>query len=146
MIMSEYTVPSLPDAVIDLTMISTALVTNISHFTILCMNGERGPDQVELDIEKDNKILVFPKKPSFSVQKLRTKEVEARGFRDLDYMGIFYCSSTQEVPPVEKVTMINNHVRGVLVFYTASFISLPVGIERFYMCFLQRILFQIISR
>ncbi|XP_028260196.1 tyrosine-protein kinase receptor Tie-1 isoform X2 [Parambassis ranga] len=99
------------NAVIDLTMISTAEVTNISHFTILCMNGERGPDQVELDIEKDNKILVFPKKPSFRVQKLRTKEVEARGFRDLDYMGIFYCASTQEVPPVEKVTMINNHVR-----------------------------------
>ncbi|KAM7409782.1 hypothetical protein PAMA_001328 [Pampus argenteus] len=98
----------LSDAVIDLTMISQAEVTNVNHFTISCINGERSPSQVELDITRDNKILVFPKMPHFKVHKTRNKEVVARGFRELDYIGIFYCQSTQGVSPHERVTMINN--------------------------------------
>ncbi|KAM7013253.1 tyrosine-protein kinase receptor Tie-1 isoform 2-T2 [Tautogolabrus adspersus] len=98
----------LSDAVIDLTMISTAEVTNVNHFSISCINGERSPAQVELDIKRDNRILVFPKEPNFKVHKPRNREAVARGFRDLDHIGIFYCESTQEVPPLETVTMINN--------------------------------------
>ncbi|XP_068599328.1 tyrosine-protein kinase receptor Tie-1 [Brachionichthys hirsutus] len=99
----------LSDAVIDLTMISTAEVTNVNHFTISCINGERSPSQVELDIKRDNKILIFPKKPHFKVHKSRNKEVVARDFRDLDHIGIFYCESTQEGHLPEMVTMINNY-------------------------------------
>uniref|UniRef100_A0A3B4ZEL5 Ig-like domain-containing protein n=1 Tax=Stegastes partitus TaxID=144197 RepID=A0A3B4ZEL5_9TELE len=99
------------NAVIDLTMISTAAVTNVNHFTITCISGERSPAQVELDIKRDNKILVFPKKPNFKVHKPRNKEAVARDFRDLDNIGIFYCESTQEVPPLEMITMINNFGR-----------------------------------
>ncbi|XP_029285806.1 tyrosine-protein kinase receptor Tie-1 isoform X3 [Cottoperca gobio] len=101
----------LSDAVIDLTMISTAEVTNVNHFSISCINGERSPAQVELDIKRDNKILIFPKMPTFKVHKPRNKEVVARDFRDLDHIGIFYCESTQEVPPLETATMINNFGR-----------------------------------
>ncbi|XP_068563775.1 tyrosine-protein kinase receptor Tie-1 isoform X3 [Cebidichthys violaceus] len=105
----------LSDAVIDLTMISTAEATNVNHFSITCINGERSPAQVELDIKKDNKILIFPKKPHFKVYKPRNKEAVARDFRDMDHIGIFYCESTQEVPPLETATLINNFGRANFV-------------------------------
>ncbi|XP_039667248.1 tyrosine-protein kinase receptor Tie-1 isoform X4 [Perca fluviatilis] len=104
----------LSDAVIDLTMISTAEVTNVNHFSISCINGERSLDQVELNIKKDNKILIINKKPHFKVH-VRNKNAVARDFRDLDNIGIFYCESTQEVPPLETVTMINNFGRAYFV-------------------------------
>ncbi|XP_030289818.1 tyrosine-protein kinase receptor Tie-1 isoform X1 [Sparus aurata] len=103
------------DAVIDLTMISTAEATNVHNFTIYCINGERSSTQVELDINRDNKILMFPKKPNFKVHKPRIKEVAARDFRELEHIGIFYCESKQEVPPLERVTMINNFGRSTFV-------------------------------
>lgn len=117
------TMPCPTDAVIDLTMVSTAEVTDVNQFTISCINGERRPAQVELDIKRDNKILIFPKKPNFKVQKTRNKEVVARDFRDLDHIGIFYCESTQEVPPLETVTMINNFGRGGFRPHVTTFIS-----------------------
>lgn len=89
-------------------MISTAEVTNVNNFSISCINGERSPAQVELDIKRDNKILILPKEPNFKVHKPRNKEAVARDFRGLDHIGIFYCESTQEVPPLETTTMINN--------------------------------------
>ncbi|XP_047443623.1 tyrosine-protein kinase receptor Tie-1 isoform X2 [Mugil cephalus] len=98
----------LSDAVTDLTMISTAEVTNINNFTITCINGERSPAQIKLEIKRDNRILVFPKKPSFKVHKSSSKEIVARGFRDLDYMGVFYCEATEESKQLHNVTMINN--------------------------------------
>ncbi|XP_044056085.1 tyrosine-protein kinase receptor Tie-1 isoform X2 [Siniperca chuatsi] len=104
----------LSGAVIDLTMISTAEVTNVNLFRISCINGERSPAQVDLDIQRDNKILIFPKKPNFNVHKPRNEEVVARDFRDLEHIGIFYCKSTQEVPPLE-ITMINNFGRANVV-------------------------------
>uniref|UniRef100_UPI0037E80E2B tyrosine-protein kinase receptor Tie-1 isoform X2 n=1 Tax=Semicossyphus pulcher TaxID=241346 RepID=UPI0037E80E2B len=73
-----------------------------------CINGERSPAQVELDIKRDKQILRFTREPNFKVHKSRNKEVVARDFREFDNIGIFYCESTREVPPLEKVTMINN--------------------------------------
>ncbi|XP_061681376.1 tyrosine-protein kinase receptor Tie-1 isoform X3 [Syngnathoides biaculeatus] len=108
-------VVDLSDAVIDLTMISTAEVIQVNHFSISCINGERTPAHVELDIKRDNQILIFPKMPNFKLHKPRNKKVVAREFRDLDNIGIFYCESTQEVPPVETVTMINNFGRANFV-------------------------------
>ncbi|XP_059197536.1 tyrosine-protein kinase receptor Tie-1 isoform X2 [Centropristis striata] len=105
----------LSDAVIDLTMVSTAEVTEVNHFSISCINGERSPDQVELDIKKDNKIIQFPKKPHFKVHKPKNKEAVARDFREHDPIGIFFCTSTQEVPPLETITMINNRRRANFV-------------------------------
>ncbi|KAI3368549.1 hypothetical protein L3Q82_025559 [Scortum barcoo] len=95
-------------AVIDLTMISKAEFTNVNHFSISCINGERSPAQVELDIERDNKILILPRRPHFKVAKTRNKEVVARDFHEVEHIGIFYCKSTQEDPQLEMVTMINN--------------------------------------
>ncbi|XP_034439136.1 tyrosine-protein kinase receptor Tie-1 isoform X1 [Hippoglossus hippoglossus] len=98
------------NAVIDLTMISTAEFTNVNHFTISCINGGNGPAQVEMSIKRDNEILKFPKTPKFNVHKPRNTEITAREFRELDHIGIFYCESTQEDPLRETVTMINNYV------------------------------------
>lgn len=102
----------------DLTMISTAEVTGVSHFSISCINGERGQVPAELDIKRDDKILVFPREPYFKVYKTRNQEVEARDFRDLDHIGIFYCKS-----PRETVTMINNFERsGFWTFAQARYL------------------------
>ncbi|XP_058495073.1 tyrosine-protein kinase receptor Tie-1 isoform X1 [Solea solea] len=116
----------LSDAVIDLAMISTAEVTSVNHFSISCINGEHSPAQVELDIKKDNKILLTSKKPTFKVHKVRTKEVAAKEFRDLEHIGIFYCESSQEVPPLETVTMINNFGRANFI---PSHLTLTVNKE-----------------
>lgn len=94
------------DAVIDLTMYSTAEAVNINRFTITCINGEQGTAQV--NIRRDNKIIVFPRGPSFKVHKPRSKVAEARDFHDLDNVGIFLCESTQEAAPRETITMIGN--------------------------------------
>ncbi|KAM9383638.1 tyrosine-protein kinase receptor Tie-1 isoform 2-T2 [Pholidichthys leucotaenia] len=101
----------LSDAVVDLAMFSTAEVTNNNHFAISCINGERSPAQVRLNIKKDNKILLFPKKPHFKVHKPRHREAIATDFRELDHVGIFYCESTAEGSLDETVTMINNFGR-----------------------------------
>ncbi|XP_029939339.1 tyrosine-protein kinase receptor Tie-1 isoform X2 [Salarias fasciatus] len=102
----------LSGAVIDLTMISTAEVTNAKPFSLSCISGERNAAQVKLDIKKDNKILLFHNKPNFQVQRPTDNEVVARDFGDLDRIGIFYCESTREAAPLETVTMINNVARG----------------------------------
>nr|XP_040040327.1 tyrosine-protein kinase receptor Tie-1 isoform X3 [Gasterosteus aculeatus aculeatus] len=102
--------PASSDAVIDLTMISTAEVTSVNRFTISCINGERNPGP--LDIKKDNKIFVLSKAPNFKVYKPSNKKSVARNFSDLHHVGIFYCESKQEVPPLETATMINNYGTG----------------------------------
>lgn len=93
-------------------MISTAQVEKANHFSITCISGERSFAQMELDIKKDDKILIFPKKPTFRVHKARNKEAVARDFQDLDHIGIFYCKSTMVATRPETVTMINNIGRG----------------------------------
>ncbi|XP_029906365.1 tyrosine-protein kinase receptor Tie-1 isoform X2 [Myripristis murdjan] len=105
----------LSDAVMDLTMISTAEATSVNSFSISCINGDRKPAQIDLDIKKDNKILIIPKKPNFKLHRPRSKEVVATDFRELDNIGIFYCETVQEVAPLDKVTMINNFGRANFV-------------------------------
>uniref|UniRef100_A0A673CAB9 Tyrosine-protein kinase receptor Tie-1 n=1 Tax=Sphaeramia orbicularis TaxID=375764 RepID=A0A673CAB9_9TELE len=103
------------DAVTDLTMIASSECTNVHDFTISCINGERNSAQVDLNIKRDNKILIFPNRPSFKLVKPRNNEVVARDFRDLDNIGIFYCGSTQDDPQFDRVTMINNFNRASFV-------------------------------
>ncbi|KAM9762108.1 tyrosine-protein kinase receptor Tie-1 isoform 3-T3 [Menidia menidia] len=99
----------LSDAVIDLTMISTVEVADVNHFAISCINGQHSPNQVKLDIKRDNKILLLPSPPNFKVDKQRNKKVVAKDFQNVDNIGIFYCESTEEAPHALKtVTMINN--------------------------------------
>lgn len=93
----------------DLTMFSTAEVTNVNHFNISCLHGERS---LQLGIERDGKILQLPKHSKFKVHKSKNKEVVAKDFGDLEHIGVFYCKPTQEDSPKEKVTMINNCVTG----------------------------------
>ncbi|KAF7657524.1 hypothetical protein LDENG_00025950 [Lucifuga dentata] len=100
----------LSDAVMDLTMISTVEVNSVNLFSISCINGDRNAAQTELNIKRDNKILIFPRKPNFMLHNTRNKVV-AKDFRDLDTIGIFYCETSEEVPPHDKVTMINNFGR-----------------------------------
>lgn len=117
-------------------MISTAEAAHVNHFTISCINGERSPPQVELNIVRDNRILIFPKPPSFKVYKPRKKEAVARDFRNLDNIGIFYCESNQEVPPL-KVTLINNIGKGTFIFSTTGFeggVLAPCQKTNVYLC------------
>lgn len=118
----------------DLTMISTAEVVSVSRFSISCISGERGQVQVELEVRRDNKILVFPRQPYFKVYKTRNQEVEARDFRDLDHIGIFYCESAQDSSPLETVTMINNFERSGFGLRAAKYLfetlSLPANHTR----------------
>ncbi|XP_063357491.1 tyrosine-protein kinase receptor Tie-1 isoform X1 [Pelmatolapia mariae] len=99
---------TLSDAVIDLTMFSAAMIRTPENFSISCINGERNSAQAKLDIKKDNKILMFSSVPQYKVHKSGNKMVVARDFSRLESIGIFYCESSQDVPPVEKITMINN--------------------------------------
>ncbi|KAK2835220.1 hypothetical protein Q5P01_015704 [Channa striata] len=93
------------DAVMDLTMISTAELPNSNHFIITCINTTRNPPPIQLDIRRDNKIFTLAKEPHFGLHRHRHK-VEATGFRDFDHIGIFYCESASTPP--ENVTLINN--------------------------------------
>lgn len=97
-------------------MISTAEVTSVNPFTISCISGDRSSAQVDLDIKRDNEILMWPKKPRFKVHMPRNKEAMAKDFHELDHIGIFYCEHTQEVAPHEKVTMINNFEKCMYTF------------------------------
>ncbi|XP_056460644.1 tyrosine-protein kinase receptor Tie-1 isoform X1 [Gadus chalcogrammus] len=99
---------SLSDGVMDLTMISTAEVTDFSHFSFSCITGERSPATIGLDIKRENKIFLVPMTPQFRVQRTRPKEVVATHFHSLGYIGIFYCEATQELRPHDKIIMINN--------------------------------------
>ncbi|CAG5863499.1 unnamed protein product [Menidia menidia] len=90
-------------------MISTVEVADVNHFAISCINGQHSPNQVKLDIKRDNKILLLPSPPNFKVDKQRNKKVVAKDFQNVDNIGIFYCESTEEAPHALKtVTMINN--------------------------------------
>ncbi|XP_029004197.1 tyrosine-protein kinase receptor Tie-1 isoform X2 [Betta splendens] len=104
----------LSDAVVDLTMISTAEVSNVNHFTISCIHGEGSSVQDELDIKKDNKIFMLPKEPSFKVHKSRKEEAKATDFHDVEHIGIFYCKFKCTTPP-EMVTMINNFEKSIFI-------------------------------
>lgn len=101
------------DAVIDLTMFSAAMIRTPENFSISCINGERNSAQAKLDIKKDNKILMFSSVPQYKMHKSGNKMVVARDFSRLENIGIFYCESSQDFPPVEKITMINNLDNGV---------------------------------
>uniref|UniRef100_A0A3Q0RQV6 Tyrosine kinase with immunoglobulin-like and EGF-like domains 1 n=1 Tax=Amphilophus citrinellus TaxID=61819 RepID=A0A3Q0RQV6_AMPCI len=86
-------------SVADNTYTNPQLIINADNFSISCINGERSPAQAELDIKKDNKILMYAITPQYIVQKLRNKKVVARNF----------------IPPLETVTMINN-VKNIFLF------------------------------
>ncbi|XP_033820985.2 tyrosine-protein kinase receptor Tie-1 [Periophthalmus magnuspinnatus] len=97
-------------AVLDLTMTSTAEASSITHFSMSCINGERGQGHSGLDIHRDNNIFKFPNQ-KFIVVRPRHKEVMAHDFKELENIGIFYCVSTPQGAQQEKVTMINNFNR-----------------------------------
>ena len=104
----------------DLTMISTAEVTDFRHFSFSCITGERSPATIGLDIKRENKIFIVPMTPQFRVQRTRPKEVVATNFHSLGYIGIFYCEATQELRPHDKIIMINNPASG-----TAKGVPIP---------------------
>uniref|UniRef100_A0A3P8Z0J0 Tyrosine-protein kinase receptor Tie-1 n=1 Tax=Esox lucius TaxID=8010 RepID=A0A3P8Z0J0_ESOLU len=61
-------------------------------FSISCLSGERDESEVDLDIKKDNSILILPSQSGYSVKRPKPKEVVANGFvKVLDQTGIFYC-------------------------------------------------------
>ena len=96
----------------DLTMISTAEVTDFSHFNFSCITGERNAAPIGLDIKRENKIFIVPMPPQFRVHRRLAKEVVATDFHSLGNIGIFYCEAAQELRPHDKIIMINNPTSG----------------------------------
>ncbi|XP_010870645.2 tyrosine-protein kinase receptor Tie-1 isoform X4 [Esox lucius] len=106
-------------AVTDLTMIGNAEASSPQLFSISCLSGERDESEVDLDIKKDNSILILPSQSGYSVKRPKPKEVVANGFvKVLDQTGIFYCHASQKTNPprqLDKVTLINNFAKSMFV-------------------------------
>ncbi|KAJ7986271.1 hypothetical protein DPEC_G00338210 [Dallia pectoralis] len=106
-------------AVTDLTMVCNAEASGPKHFSISCLSGERDTSELDLDIKKDNNIIILPSRLGYSVKRTKTKEVVANGFVNvLDQAGIFYCQASQKTNPprqTDKVTLINNFANGPFV-------------------------------
>uniref|UniRef100_A0A4W5MLT7 receptor protein-tyrosine kinase n=1 Tax=Hucho hucho TaxID=62062 RepID=A0A4W5MLT7_9TELE len=103
-------------AVTDLTLISNAEASTPQHFSISCLIGERDAAELDLDIKKDNSILILPSPSRYSVKRPKTKEVVANEFVGIvDQTGIFYCHASKGTSPTRNlvtVTLINNYSKG----------------------------------
>nr|XP_023859568.1 tyrosine-protein kinase receptor Tie-1 [Salvelinus alpinus] len=106
-------------AVTDLTMISNAEASTPQRFSISCLTGERDAAELDLDIKKDNSILILPSPSRYSVKRPKTKEVVANEFVGIvDQTGIFYCHASKGTSPTRNlvtVTLINNYSKGLFV-------------------------------
>nr|XP_046157096.1 tyrosine-protein kinase receptor Tie-1-like isoform X2 [Oncorhynchus gorbuscha] len=106
-------------AVTDLTMISNAVASTPQRFSISCLIGERDAAELDLDIKKDNSILILPSPSQYSVTRPKTKEVVANEFVSIvDQTGIFYCHASKGTSPTRNlitVTLINNYSKGLFV-------------------------------
>ncbi|XP_041696423.1 tyrosine-protein kinase receptor Tie-1-like isoform X6 [Coregonus clupeaformis] len=106
-------------AVTDLMMISNAEASTPQRFSISCLTGQRDAAELELDIKKDNSILILPSPSRYSVKRPKTKEVVANEFVGIvDQTGIFYCHASQGTSPTRNlvtVTLINNYGKGLFV-------------------------------
>ncbi|KAK1796694.1 hypothetical protein P4O66_009720 [Electrophorus voltai] len=107
------------DAVMDLTMTSN-LASPTKQFLLSCKSGERNTDGLELNIKKDNSIVILPKAPDITLHRPRPTEVEASGFSGLDHRGIFYCHSKQGSSHHTTVTLISNYNKGNYYYMTHS--------------------------
>ncbi|XP_071202407.1 tyrosine-protein kinase receptor Tie-1 isoform X6 [Salvelinus alpinus] len=106
-------------AVTDLTMISNAEASTPQRFSISCLTGERDAAELDLDIKKDNSILILPSPSRYNVKRPKTKEVVANEFVGIvDQTGIFYCHASKGTSPTRNlvtVTLINNYSKGLFV-------------------------------
>uniref|UniRef100_A0A8C7N4Z7 Tyrosine-protein kinase receptor Tie-1 n=1 Tax=Oncorhynchus kisutch TaxID=8019 RepID=A0A8C7N4Z7_ONCKI len=106
-------------AVTDLTMISNAVASTPQRFSISCLIGERDAAELDLDIKKDNSILILPSPSQYSVKRPKNKEVVANEFVGIvDQTGIFYCHASKGTSPTRNlvtVTLINNYSKGLFV-------------------------------
>lgn len=108
-----YEMCPLPDAVMDLIMISNGS-TSAHHFRLSCISGERDTDGIQLSIKKDNSIVLRADTPKFTVERPQTKEVVATGFTSFDHSGIFNCQSKRGSDQPANVTLINNYSKGMV--------------------------------
>ncbi|XP_041705236.2 tyrosine-protein kinase receptor Tie-1 isoform X3 [Coregonus clupeaformis] len=106
-------------AVTDLTIISNAEASTPQLFSISCLTGERDAAELDLDIKKDNSILILSSRPHYRVKRPKTKEVVANEFVGvMDQTGIFYCHASQGTDPPRNlgtVTLINNFAKALFV-------------------------------
>ncbi|XP_062411984.1 tyrosine-protein kinase receptor Tie-1 isoform X4 [Sardina pilchardus] len=94
------------DSVMDLTMISEVGPNGNMH-KLTCVSGERNP-KLNLDIKKDNTIIMYPKNPTFKVTPVagvanEARKVIASGFHQIEHAGIFHCRSSHHT-----VTLVSN--------------------------------------
>ncbi|XP_030647156.1 tyrosine-protein kinase receptor Tie-1 [Chanos chanos] len=100
---------AISDGVMDLTLTSTVMSRGAANFSLSCISGERSTAGLELDIRKDNSIILHHHLPHMNVMKVKDKEVVASGFENIEHCGIFYCQAKQGTSDPTDITLINNY-------------------------------------
>uniref|UniRef100_A0A8C3TP45 Uncharacterized protein n=1 Tax=Catharus ustulatus TaxID=91951 RepID=A0A8C3TP45_CATUS len=94
-------------ALLDITLIANVQSLSRSDFFLSCVVGER--DVSDLQIERDNKIVMTHPKMGFQNYRNRSNQVQARGFSKTDVVGILYCLGRTPTEQAQVVYVHNSH-------------------------------------
>ncbi|NWS06776.1 TIE1 kinase, partial [Motacilla alba] len=99
--------PHVAGAILDITLIANVQSLSHSNFFLSCIVGEH--DVSNLQIERDNKIVMTHPKMGFQNYRNRSNQVEARGFSNADLVGILYCLARTPTEQAQVVYVHNSH-------------------------------------
>ncbi|NWY74093.1 TIE1 kinase, partial [Erithacus rubecula] len=97
----------LTGAILDITLIANVQSLSHSDFFLSCVVGER--DVRDLQIERENKIVMTHPKMGFQNYRNRSNQVQARGFSKADLVGILYCLGRTPTEQAQVVYVHNSH-------------------------------------
>ncbi|NWS33244.1 TIE1 kinase, partial [Polioptila caerulea] len=99
--------PHVAGALLDITLIANVQSLSHSDFFLSCIVGER--DVSDLQIERENKIVMTHPKMGFQNYRNRSNQVQARGFSKADLVGILYCLGRTPTEQAQVVYVHNSH-------------------------------------
>ncbi|NXT04583.1 TIE1 kinase, partial [Prunella fulvescens] len=99
--------PHLAGAILDITLIANVQSLSHSDFFLSCVVGEH--DVSDLQIERENKIVMTHPKMGFQNYRNRSNQVQARGFSKADLVGILYCLGRTPSEQAQVVYVHNSH-------------------------------------
>ncbi|NXT69151.1 TIE1 kinase, partial [Chaetops frenatus] len=99
--------PHLAGAILDITLIANVQSLSHSDFFLSCVVGER--DVSDLQIERENKIVMTHPKMGFQNYRNRSNQVQASGFSKADLVGILYCLGRTPTEQAQVVYVHNSH-------------------------------------
>ncbi|XP_048832608.1 tyrosine-protein kinase receptor Tie-1 isoform X2 [Brienomyrus brachyistius] len=95
-------------AVMDLTLISNTGASSVSKFFLTCISGERDPEEIKLQIKRDNSIVQLALPTIYKTEQSRPQEIRVNEFHKLNKQGIFYCIAQKSQKRLTTVTLISN--------------------------------------